>query len=145
MSGTAGSVIGREALAGLVPHAGSMCLLERVVSHGEQSIRCAAGSHRNVDHPLRRDGRLAAVHLAEYAAQAMAVHGALAAGGKPRPGMLAALRDIHLHAGFIDAIQSELLIDATRRIVQNDGSLYEFRVHGDGQLLAEGRIAIVFL
>ena len=145
MTGTAGGVIDREVLVGLVPHAGNMCLLERVVGHDEQSIQCAARSHRDPNHPLRRDGRLSALHLAEYAAQAMAVHGALAAGGKPRPGMLAALRDLRLHATFIDDVGPELVIDATRRVVQKDGSLYEFRVHGDGRLLAEGRIAIVFL
>jgi predicted hotdog family 3-hydroxylacyl-ACP dehydratase len=131
----------REALLGLVPHAGNMCLLERVVSHTEQAIRCEAVSHRDPRHPLRRDGRLAALHLAEYAAQAMAVHGALAA-GRARPGMLAALRDIRLEVSRIDDIAGDLGIDATRRIVQSDGSLYEFRVHGDGRLLAQGRIAI---
>ena len=136
-------VIGRDALLKLVPHAGSMCLLERVTSHSELTIHCAAVSHRDPAHPLRRDGQLAALYLAEYAAQAMAAHGALSSsGGSARPGMLAALRSIRLHADRIDDIVSELLIDATRRIAQSDGSLYEFSVRGDGRLLAEGRIAI---
>jgi predicted hotdog family 3-hydroxylacyl-ACP dehydratase len=145
MTSAATGVIDREALAGLVPHAGNMCLLERVVAHDEQSIQCAARSHRNPDQPLRRDGRLSALHLAEYAAQAMAVHGALAAGGKARPGLLAALRDLRLHAAFIDDVEAELVIDAIRRVVQKDGSLYEFRVHAGGRLLAEGRISIAFV
>jgi len=136
------SGLGREALLGLVPHAGRMCLLERVISHAESGIQCAADSHRDPEHPLRRNGQLAALHLAEYAAQAMAVHGALTSGGVARPGMLAALRDIRLHLARIDHIGSDLLIEATRRIAQSDGSLYEFSVHGDGRLLGEGRIAI---
>jgi predicted hotdog family 3-hydroxylacyl-ACP dehydratase len=135
----------RDALLTLVPHAGSMCLLDRVSSHSELAIQCLARSHRDPDHPLRRDGQLAALHLAEYAAQAMAVHGALAAGGKARPGMLAALREIRLHARRIDTIQSELIIEATRRVAQSDGSLYEFRAQGDGRVLGEGRIAIAYL
>jgi predicted hotdog family 3-hydroxylacyl-ACP dehydratase len=135
-------VIGREALLKLVPHAGPMCLLERVTSHSELTIQCAASSHRESAHPLRRDGQLAALHLVEYAAQAMAAHGALSGGGAARPGMLAALREIRLHTVRIDDIVSELLIDATRRIAQSGGSLYEFSVRGDGRLLAEGRIAI---
>jgi predicted hotdog family 3-hydroxylacyl-ACP dehydratase len=142
MTGAANETIGREALARLVPHAHLMCLLERVVSHGEHSIQCVAESHRRADNPLRRDGRLAALHLVEYAAQAMAVHGALTAGGKVRPGMLAALREIRLHAAFIECVESELVIEAIRRYVQPAGSLYEFRVQGDGRVLAEGRIAI---
>ena len=137
--------IGRGAILELVPHAGRMCLLECVLEHGEQSIRCRARSHRDPDHPLRRDGRLAALHLAEYAAQAMAVHGALMAGGRARPGMLAALRDIRLHAAFIDDIEADLLIEATRRIAQADGSLYEFRTLAGDRLLAEGRISIALL
>jgi predicted hotdog family 3-hydroxylacyl-ACP dehydratase len=144
MTGAAGDAIGREAIAALLPHAGAMCLLESVVAHGGQSIQCVARSHRDLDNPLRRDGRLAALHLAEYAAQAMAVHGALVAGGRARPGLLAALRDIRLHAAFIDDVDAELFIDATRRVVQNDGSLYEFHVHAGGRLLAEGRISIAF-
>lgn len=139
-----GTPIPREALLRLVPHAGSMCLLDKVVSHSEASIQCVAISHRDPHNPLRRDGQLAALHLAEYAAQAMAAHGALAAGGVARPGMLAAMRDIRLHIARLDTVASDLTIDATRRIAQGDGSLYEFRVQGDGHLLAEGRIAIAF-
>lgn len=142
---TARRVIGHDAIRGLVPHAGGMCLLDSVLTHAESTIQCSARSHRDPANPLRRDGRLTALHLAEYAAQAMAIHGALAAGGKARPGMLAALREIHLRTAFIDQVESNLLIDATRRIMQPDGSLYEFRVQGDGQLLAEGRISIAFL
>jgi predicted hotdog family 3-hydroxylacyl-ACP dehydratase len=134
--------IGREALLELVPHAGRMCLLERVMCRSESGIQCAADSHRDPAHPLRHNGQLAALHLAEYAAQAMAVHGALSSGGSARPGMLAALRDIRLYTARIDTIGSDLVIDATRRIAQSDGSLYEFSAHGDGRLLGEGRIAI---
>ena len=81
------------AVAALVPHAGSMCLLDRVLEHSDTTVRCAAVTHRAASNPLRRDGRLAALHLVEYAAQAMAVHGALIADGRARPDMLAALRD----------------------------------------------------
>ena len=73
----------------LIPHAGSMCLLDRVVAHSEHDIECTARSHTSPDHPLRRDGQLSALHLVEYAAQAMAAHGALVSGGVQR-GMLAA-------------------------------------------------------
>jgi predicted hotdog family 3-hydroxylacyl-ACP dehydratase len=131
-------------LPGLIPHAGSMCLLDRVVAHSEHDIECAARSHTSPDHPLRRDGQLSALHLAEYAAQAMAAHGALRAGGIQR-GMLAALREIRLHVDRIDNIDADLNVHATRRMAQTTGSLYDFRVHGGGRLLGEGRIAIAFV
>lgn len=128
-------------LRDLIPHAGNMCLLERVVAHSAHSIQCATRSHTDPAHPLRRDGRLSALHLVEYAAQAMAAHGALLSGGAQR-GMLATVRDVRLQVDRIDDIDSELLVDATRLLAQSNGSLYDFSVHGDGMLLCEGRIAI---
>lgn len=134
--------IDRERLLTLLPHSGSMCLLDRVTEHSEQSIQCTTGSHRHPGNPLRRAGQLSALHLAEYGAQAMAAHGALMAGGYAQPGMLAALRDIKLYVERIDTIDTELIVRATLRLAQRDGSLYDFNVHGDGRLLCEGRIAV---
>ena len=131
-------------LAGLIPHSGSMCLLDRVIEHSGHDIECAARSHQAPDHPLRRDGQLSALHLVEYAAQAMAAHGALISGGVQQ-GMLAALRHIRLHVERIDDIDTEINVKATRRLAQTTGSLYDFSIHGGGRLLCEGRIAISFV
>jgi predicted hotdog family 3-hydroxylacyl-ACP dehydratase len=128
----------------LIPHAGNMCLLDRIVARSDVGIECAARSHTSPDHPLRNGGQLSALHLVEYAAQAMAAHGALRAGGLQR-GMLAALREIRLHVDRIDTIDAELRVHATRRMVQPSGSLYDFRVEASGQLLCEGRIAIALV
>ena len=131
-------------LAGLIPHAGNMCLLDRVVTCSTNDIECAARSQKSPDHPLRRGGQLSALHLVEYAAQAAAVHGAMQAGGIQR-GMLAALREVHLHVIRIDDIDTELRVHATRRLSQTSGSLYDFRVEADGRPLCEGRVAIAFV
>ena len=61
----------------LLPHAGSMCLLERVVECDAKSIRCETRTQVDRANPLRRDGPLSSVCAIEYAAQAMALHGAL--------------------------------------------------------------------
>lgn len=128
----------------LIPHTGDMCLLDCVVAHSEQEIKCATRTHLLPGNPLRRDGKLSALHLVEYAAQAMAAHGALTSGGVQR-GMLAAVRDVHLHADRIDDIDADLTVTATRRIAQTTGSLYDFRVLAGTRLLGEGRIAIAFV
>lgn len=128
----------------LIPHAGSMCLLDRVVGHSESEIECTANSHSVPGNALQRDGQLSALHLIEYAAQAMAAHGALVSGGVQR-GALAAVRDVRLHAGRIDNIDAQLNVKAVRRIVQPGGSLYDFSIRAGGRLLCEGRIAIAFL
>ena len=59
-------------IASLLPHAGTAVMIERVVSWDEAGIVTATTRHRAADNPLRRDGRLASVHLAEFGAQAMA-------------------------------------------------------------------------
>jgi predicted hotdog family 3-hydroxylacyl-ACP dehydratase len=63
-----------------IPHHGRMCLLDEVLEWDAQHIRCRSGTHRQPDHPLRSQGRLGAACGIEYAAQAMAAHGALAGG-----------------------------------------------------------------
>ena len=132
------------ALAALVPHAGSMCLLDEVVSWNEARVICRSASHRRPDHPLRRDGFLPAIHLLEYAAQAPAVHGGLVAGAGASPAKyLAAAREFDLHVTSLDDIQADLHIDAERLLAMGDSTLYRFRVSADGRELATGRLSIV--
>jgi predicted hotdog family 3-hydroxylacyl-ACP dehydratase len=135
----------RAWIAAHIPHQGSMCLLDGVLEHDAGFVRCIASSHRSPGNPLRSHGRLAAVCAIEYAAQAMAVHGALqdSAGGKPSPGYLASVRNAALHVGRLDDIGADLIVDATRLTGDSATLLYEFALRADGRLLAEGRAAIV--
>jgi len=72
--------IGADRIRELIPHAGKMCLLELVVDYDAESIRCETRTHLAADNPLRHQGRLSCISGIEYAAQAMAVHGALKSG-----------------------------------------------------------------
>ena len=63
-----------------IPHQGRMCLLDEVIEWNAQHIRCRTATHRAPDNPLRSHGRLGIACGIEYAAQAMALHGALAHG-----------------------------------------------------------------
>ena len=63
-------------IAALIPHQGSMCLLERIVDWDERAS-CWRRTAIAPDNPLRVEDKLRAIHLCEYGAQAMAVHGAL--------------------------------------------------------------------
>jgi predicted hotdog family 3-hydroxylacyl-ACP dehydratase len=86
--------INKAEIRTLIPHSGSMCLLDGVIKWDDRSIVCVSNTHRNSTNPLRRDERLSAVHAFEYAAQAAAVHGGLRArsvGGGGAGGDLAAL------------------------------------------------------
>src|SRR5690606_36240285 len=103
--GTDGRSLGRAEILALVPHQGSMCLWDEVAGFDAGQIRLRANNHRDATHPLRSAGMLRAIHLCEYGAQAMAVHGGLRAresGGGVRPGVLVALRGVELHCTRID-------------------------------------------
>ena len=136
----------RDAIAALIPHQGAMCLLDRVIEWDKDRVVLATSTHRAADNPLRVDGRLRAVHLCEYGAQAMAVHGGLSAqadGKTARPGFLVSLRDVKLHVDFVDALDGELLVSA-QRLLESAGSWqYAFEVSHQGEVIAAGRAAIM--
>ncbi|HEY8540406.1 MAG TPA: hypothetical protein VIL28_16200 [Steroidobacteraceae bacterium] len=139
-------MIGKTELAALIPHAGSMCLLDAIEEWTAEWIRCTSTTHRSTANPLRRDGALSALHLVEYAAQAMAVHGALLANSGSQPGMLGVLRNVRLYIDRIDDLPEPLIITASRRLARNDGLIYDFAVELRGsskRLLSEGRISVV--
>jgi predicted hotdog family 3-hydroxylacyl-ACP dehydratase len=130
----------------LIPHAGSMCLLERVIEWDAEHIILATATHRSSTNPLRSSGRLRALHLCEYGAQAMAVHGGLiarAAGKTAQPGFLVSLRDVKLNREYVDDLPGELSVRAERLMESMGSWQYGFAVSHDGELLAEGRAAVI--
>lgn len=134
-------------IADLVPHSGNMCLLERVVSWNEDGATLATTTHRNLTHPLADGGRLRAIHLCEYGAQAMAVHGGLMArarGERMQPGLLVSLRDVQLGCDHVHDLEGELFVETRRLHDSGSAWQYEFRVIHAGRLVAQGR-AIVAL
>ena len=138
--------IDRTRILQLVPHQGATCLWDAVEAWDAGSIRLRSGTHRDAAHPLRSGDRLRALHLCEYGAQAMAVHGGLraaASGGAAQPGMLVALRGVELHVERVDTLSGDLECEA-HVLVEGEGSQqYEFRITHAGTLLAEGRAAVM--
>lgn len=123
-----------------------MCLLERIVEWDAEHVVLATETHRSPDNPLRAGARLRALHLCEYGAQAMAVHGGLiarAAGSRAQPGLLVSLRDVALFRHYIEDLPGELHVTARRLLASGSAWQYSFAVHHGGELIAEGRAAIV--
>ena len=136
--------IEREQLQQLVPHQGNMCLWDAVLAWDNESISLQAGNHTDPSHPLRMGDALHAVHLCEYGAQAMAVHGGLLADGQPSAaGMLVALRDVQLHCARIDDLDGPLHGRATLLAAGAGSQQYQFEIHHGQQLLAQGRAAVM--
>ncbi len=133
-------------IAARVPHSGSMCLLDRLLSWSADEIRCSAVSHRDQANPLRHGGMLPAPAAIEYASQAMALHGHLCAtpGAPPVPGFLAAVRGVDLHAPRLDDIEGDLFVSAHRLLGDAGQGQYRFAVHDlSGRLLVDGRATVI--
>ena len=131
-------------ISGLLPHAGTARMIERVVRWDREHIVTATTRHRAADNPLRRDGHLAAVHLAEFGAQTMAIHGGLlnrADGIAPQPALLVSVRDFGSTRDFVDDLPGKLQVTARVLLASAAGFQYSFEVHHAGGLIAGGRVA----
>jgi len=133
-------------IAGHIPHQGNMCLLNTVEAWDQDSITCLASSHRAVDNPLRAHEQLGIACGIEYAAQAMAVHGALLApvdSIRPKVGYLVSVRGVSMAVTRLDDIAEDLLISARCIMASESNMLYQFSITAGDKLLLEGRAAVV--
>ena len=138
--------INKAEIRTLIPHAGSMCLLDNVLDWNDESIVCVTNTHRDEANPLRRNGRLSALHAFEYGAQAAAIHGGLrarAAGATAPPCYLAALRDAHLHVLRLDDLALPLEVRAQRLFGDSGNTIYQCAISASGISVAEGRVTIM--
>jgi predicted hotdog family 3-hydroxylacyl-ACP dehydratase len=128
-----------------------MCLLDEVLAWDPTQIRCRSASHRAPDNPLRARGRLGAACAIEYAAQAMALHGALVASGnedEARAGFLASVRAVRFAVLAIDDVPGDLICEATRVAGDRSTVVYAFKIQGatrpsgDLEILVSGRATI---
>jgi predicted hotdog family 3-hydroxylacyl-ACP dehydratase len=139
-------MLNHEQIEALIPHRGAMCLLDRLVDWSADRIVCVATGHVAPDNPLRTASGLSATVAIEYAAQAMALHGALLAregGGEALPGFLASARGVKLHRLRLDDLAGLLEVEATRQAGDAKQLLYAFTLKHSGSVIAEGRVAVV--
>lgn len=134
-------------ICSLIPHAGSMCLLDMVKSWDERSIACTTTTHRNEDNPLRNSEGLPMSSLLEYGAQAMAVHGCMLAKNEnavvKENGYLAALSDIQLAQGWLSDIEDELEIGVERIYADAGNMIYTLSIKAGNKILAHGKATVM--
>ena len=133
------------AIESLLPHAGRMRLIDRVVSYDEQAIVCESDSHRAADHPLAQGGVLSILCGLEYGAQAMAIHGALLAarGARARHGYLVAASDLRWSVERLDRCAAPLVIEAVSEFRSDNQVAYRFEISASGTELLSGRASVV--
>ena len=134
----------RDWIAAHIPHQGDMCLLEGVLSVDEQRIVCLAMSHLGASNPLRHAGRLGVAVGIEYAAQAMAVHGAILSQGAPgRSGYLTSVREANWCVSRLDDLPGPLEVHAERLSGTDNNVLYAFSLRDGGRELMSGRATVI--
>lgn len=147
IAATVSNIIFQDEIRTLIPHAGRMCLWESVTHWDTQSIQCRTESHRDTQNPLHCKNQLSAIHLAEYGAQAMAIHGGLLAreaGATHAPsGVLVSLRDFVMQVRRVDDIEEALTVSARKLVASATGSIYEFVIEAGNTQLASGRVSAV--
>ena len=146
MNGLTTACIDKNTIRELIPHSGSMCLLDSVLAWDEQSILCASHTHLERTNPLRRHDHLSAIHAFEYGAQAVAIHGGLrarAAGTFAPPGYFAALRHGQLTAKTLDRFDSPLEVRANHLFSDSANCVYECHVAANDEVIARGRVTII--
>ena len=131
-----------------IPHQGRMCLLDEVLEWDPHHIRCRTDTHRAPDNPLRSHDRLGIACGIEYAAQAMALHGALSTaaqgtGGAVRVGLLAGVREVRPRVLRLDDIESDLICEVRQVAADGFTALYEFELRDDERTLLSGRASVV--
>ena len=135
----------KSELTAFLPHDGAMCLIDRVDSWDDSTIRCHAGSHRDPANPLRRGARLDAITGLEYAAQAIGLHVGLRnriRSGDGLIGYIGSLRDVVFRVDRLDDCQTELTIEATRLFADEHRFMYRFAVSSGNSEVVRGRAAM---
>jgi len=138
-------IINKAALCRLIPHHGTMCLLDTVERWDDAGIIYTTASHRDATNPLRRDNQLGAICGLEYAAQAMAVHVGLLQQRKERRialGYLGGVKNLMLQATRLDHVKEDLTVQATRLVGEAGSFIYAFRVSAERRELLDGRASI---
>jgi predicted hotdog family 3-hydroxylacyl-ACP dehydratase len=145
------ATLNAAAIALRVPHRGAMCLLDSIESWSEESITASAIIQLD-KHPLTIADKLDSTAAIEYAAQAMAVHGALlgevcAAQGNPQRtplmGFLASVRSVVCHRPWLDQLNEPIGIKATRTAGTESPVSYDFFVYTGEAVYVTGKATVV--
>lgn len=135
----------KQQLCQLIPHDGSMCLLDGVDSWDERQIQCWSKSHLVADNPLRNSSRLSSVNAIEYGAQAVAIHGRLISddnSSTSHSGFLVQIKNIDFEDCDLSSLPGNLCVQAEQIHCDNTSMLYTISIKHDQDQIMTGRIMI---
>jgi len=103
------------------------------------SVSARSRTHRDVDNPLRSEGYVSTLSAIEYAAQAMAVHGALVGAVSERPlaGYLVSVRKVTCLSPRLDDLEGDLFVEARQLAGDAERVMYSFTLRvGNAEVLS---------
>jgi predicted hotdog family 3-hydroxylacyl-ACP dehydratase len=132
-------------IAELLPQAGAMRLLERVIAHDDERTRCEVLPSRSA--LFQQDGRIPAWVAIEYMAQCAAADGTLrlrARGEAPRPALFVGSRRIAFRCASFEPGQ-RLIVSARHVAGRRDLLAFECAVEdpAGGEPLVAGRLNVL--
>ena len=125
-----------EALARM-PHHGDMRLIEHVASAGPDDIHCIARPVDGDDYPLRLNGVLYGVALAELGAQTAAAHASLFGIGTAHMGLVLSFSGLDVHCDVVRG-PGPVEIRAERIATTDEAASYRFRVMAGEETIVSG-------
>ena len=133
------------AIAELLPQAGAMRLLERVLSHDAERTRCEVLPSRSA--LFQQGGRIPAWVAIEYMAQCAAADGSLrlrARGDAPRPALFVGARRVSFRCASFEPGQ-RLVVSAHHAAGRRDLLAFDCAVEdpAGGAPLVEGRLNVL--
>ncbi len=141
---TTSILFNKAQIEALIPHKANMCLLEEVHTYTQDQICCRTSTHLSPDNPLKQNGMLSKMHLIEYAAQAIAIHGGILDREntcKPRLGYIAAVKSVEWF-GF-DTTAKFLEVRGSVVLSDDNSKLYDLTViHPDGTISCTARVLV---
>lgn len=145
--------LAEPAIRNLLPHSADMCLIQTLLEWTPEHAVCETRTHLLRPHPLADGDRLGSANLIEYAAQCMALHGALLgqqngpadAGAAGTHGVLAGVRRVNLNLADLATIAGPLSLRVSLMSGDSKTAIYDFSVSADDKLLADGRATVMFM
>ena len=124
-----------------MPHRGDMRLLGDILSASPDDILCIARPHDGADYPLRLNGVIRGIAMAELGAQAAAAHASLFGIRAAHMGLVLSLSDIEIHRDIVDC-SDPAEVSATRQAVMDRASSYHFQVSAGGSAIVSGDVLL---
>ncbi len=145
-------MIDSQTIKTLIPHGEQMSLIDAVEFWDDARIQCTTKSHQSPLNPLLDNGQLKSVLLIEYAAQAMAIHGALLhrslaseqkTAKQQKLQVIGSVKNLNIHVDTFQSYTQIINIEATRLMTNETGAIYTFTASAGTTPIIDAKLILI--